>query len=118
MAALLKLPGGKSEHARPQASRPPGYEAHHIVAGNRDRAATARDILKKFKIGINDASNGVFLPAEKTTQPTNGEAIHGTLHKNKYYDAVNDALAQATTREEAIATLQEIGRKLQSGGYP
>jgi hypothetical protein len=99
-------------------SRPEGYEAHHIVAGNRRRAADAREILKKFKIRINDASNGVFLPAEETTEPTNGEAIHGTLHTNKYYGAVNDALAKATTREQAIATLQEIGRKLQSGGYP
>ena len=27
-------------------SRPPGYEAHHIVGGNHKRAAVARDILK------------------------------------------------------------------------
>ena len=41
-----------------------------------DRADLARKILKKFKIDINDASNGVFLPANKTTVNINGEAVH------------------------------------------
>jgi hypothetical protein len=98
--------------------RPEGYEAHHIVAGRLDRADVARKMLKKFKIDINDASNGVFLPANKTTVNINGEAVHRPLHSTSYMDAVNEALAKATTRREAIGVLQSISRALRSGGYP
>jgi hypothetical protein len=46
-------------------ARQPGYEAHHIVAGGFEDADPARQVLQKFGIGINEASNGVFLPADK-----------------------------------------------------
>jgi hypothetical protein len=98
--------------------RPTGYAAHHIAAGNANRAKAAREILQKFNIGINDVSNGVFLPANRATQVIAGETIHSTLHTDEYYDAVNEALESATTRQEAIAILQGIGRALQSGDYP
>jgi hypothetical protein len=48
--------------------RPKGYAAHHIAAGGAERAEAARRILQKFNIGINDVSNGVFLPADRATQ--------------------------------------------------
>jgi hypothetical protein len=98
--------------------RPTGYAAHHIAAGNAKRAKVAREILQKFNIGINDVSNGVFLPANRATQVIAGETIHSTLHTDEYYDAVNEALESATTRQEAITILQGIGRALQSGDYP
>jgi hypothetical protein len=98
--------------------RPTGYAAHHIAAGNAERAEFARGILQKFNISINDVSNGVFLPANRATQVIAGKTIHSTLHTKKYYDAVNEALENATTRQEAIAILQGIGRALQSGDYP
>jgi hypothetical protein len=98
--------------------RPKGYAAHHIAAGGAERAEAARRILQKFNIGINDVSNGVFLPADRATQVIAGETIHSTLHTRKYYDAVNEALKNATTRQEAIDILQGIGRALQSGDYP
>jgi hypothetical protein len=99
-------------------SRPPGYDAHHIVAGGDKRAAGARDILKSFKIGINDASNGVFLPADKTTQVINDEAIHASLHTKEYFERVEEALKQATSREDALRILRRIGQALQSGNFP
>jgi hypothetical protein len=99
-------------------SRPPGYAAHHIVAGNKKPAAGARDILKGFRIGINDASNGVFLPADRTTQVINGEAIHASLHTNEYFKAVEEALKKATSREEALGILQRIRQGLQSRTFP
>jgi hypothetical protein len=99
-------------------SRPAGYEAHHIVAGNHKRAAVARDILKTFKIGINDPANGVFLPADESTQLINGEAIHASLHTKGYFEAVEEALKEATSREEAIAILRRIGQALQSRTFP
>jgi hypothetical protein len=98
--------------------RPEGYEAHHIVAGFHERADPGRQILQKFGININDPANGVFLPATDKTINVNGEAIHRPLHTHEYMDAVNKALNEAKTKEEAIATLKRIGRALQAGGYP
>ena len=98
--------------------RPPGYAAHHIAAGADERGELARGVLKKFNIGINDASNGVFLPANRATQVIAGETIHSTLHTKEYYDAVNEALRGATTRQQVIGILQNIRQALQSGDYP
>jgi hypothetical protein len=99
-------------------SRPADYAAHHIAAGADPRAEVARGILKKFGICINDAVNGVFLPANRATQVIAGETIHSTLHTKEYYDAVNEALEKATTKQEAIDILRNIGRALQAGDYP
>jgi hypothetical protein len=99
-------------------SRPEDYAAHHIVAGRDKRAEAARNILKGFKIGINDASNGVFLPGDKATLVINGETIHASLHTIKYFEDVEEALKQATTRTEAIAVLRHIGQALQAGSFP
>jgi len=52
--------------------RPPNSDAHHIAAGKKKVAEPARKILEQYGIGINDAENGVFLPAEQ----------HGRLHTN------------------------------------
>ncbi len=98
--------------------RPPGYAAHHIVAGNDQRAAAAREILKQFGISINAAVNGVFLPADKEAEIINGEAVHSSLHTRDYFDAVEDALKMAKAREEAADVLRRIGRALQSGNFP
>lgn len=76
-------------------ARPPGSAAHHIVAGGAQRAAPARAVLDRFGIGINDAANGAFLPS----------GVHARIHTNAYYDAVNGALSQATTRQEALQVL-------------
>jgi hypothetical protein len=65
-------------------------------------------VLQKFGIGINEASNGAFLPA----------TVHRPLHTKAYLNAVNEALAKATTRQEAIGILQDIGRAIQAGGFP
>ena len=98
--------------------RPAGYAAHHIAAGADPRAAIARGILSKFGIGINDAINGVFLSANQATQVIAGETIHSILHTKEYYDAVNDALKTATTRQEVIDTLRRISQTLQAGDFP
>jgi hypothetical protein len=83
-------------------ARPAGSAAHHLVAGSAERAAPARAILRRFDIGINDAANGAFLPVNP----------HRTLHTNDYYDSVNSALGQATTRAEALEALTAIRESL------
>jgi hypothetical protein len=98
--------------------RPEGYAAHHIVAGDIKAAEEARTVLQKFKIDINEASNGVFLPGTTSTEIINGEAVHSTIHTKRYVAAVNEALLNAKTREQAIDILTGIAKALRSGGYP
>ncbi|GAB4570514.1 MAG: hypothetical protein Tsb0020_25360 [Haliangiales bacterium] len=96
--------------------RPPGAAAHHIVAGKAPAAADARAVLNKFNIGINNAINGVFLPATRASPNVTGTAVHSTLHTRKYYRYVNNALNSAKTRVQAEAILNRIREKLLSGG--
>lgn len=96
--------------------RPPGSSAHHIVAGSAQRAGQARTILQRFGIGINDAANGVFLPATRASVNPTGAAVHSTLHTNHYYQAVNQILGAATTRADVEAALNVIRQALRSGG--
>jgi hypothetical protein len=97
-------------------ARPPGAAAHHIVAGNAKHAETGRRVLEKFGIGINDAANGVFLPATSNSPNAMGAAVHASLHTNRYYEAVNKLLLTAKTRERALAILAGIREKLLAGG--
>jgi hypothetical protein len=78
--------------------RAPESAAHHIVAANAARAAPARAVLEKFGISLDDAANGVFLPAK----------VHNRIHTNAYFDKVNNALSQASTRGEALEVLEAL----------
>jgi hypothetical protein len=89
-------------------TRPLGSAAHHIVAHTARDAAPARATLQKFGIGINEAPNGVFLQ----------QSVHANLHKRAYYQAVNDILNQAATRQEALQILDVIRQGLLSGSFP
>lgn len=42
---------------------------------------------------------------------------HLTLHTNRYYAAVNDALADIATREDAVAALGAIKQALLNGTF-
>ena len=86
--------------------RPPGSEAHHIVAGTSRNAREARTVLQQFGIGIDDAANGVFLPAR----------VHRRLHTSQYYRTINRRLGSARSRAEAEAVLHDIRFGLLSGG--
>jgi RHS repeat-associated protein len=76
--------------------------AHHIVAQTDKRAKFARGVLKKFKIGLDEAENGVGLP----------EKLHQALHTNKYYQAITEAAKTWKTREQAIEGLSKIANEL------
>lgn len=98
--------------------RPPGHQAHHIVPDNEGRyegAEEARRILEKFKIGINNIENGVWLPGKPGTGPG---SYHPGLHTKKYYRWVYNSLRKATTRQEAIDILRRIAHRLSSGTFP
>ncbi|WP_413631492.1 AHH domain-containing protein [Microbacterium sp. SSM24] len=87
--------------------------AHHIVAGRAMAAQAARATLQRLNI-----TNGVFLPRSVKSLNPDGAAVHSTLHTNAYYAGVNNALAAATSRTEAMEILSRIRADLLSGGYP
>jgi hypothetical protein len=69
-----------------------------------------------WRIGINEAVNGVFLPADLSSANVLGATVHATLHTSKYYSTINAMLQRATSREEVIAILGVIRDKLLAGG--
>ncbi len=98
-----------------------GATAHHIVAGWAPRARQARRVLARFRIDINDAANGVFLPTHRTPaalRTLSTRAYHNTLHTRRYYRSVNDRLAAAQTRDEALEILEDIRNELRAGTFP
>ncbi|HYA40393.1 MAG TPA: AHH domain-containing protein, partial [Syntrophobacteraceae bacterium] len=66
--------------------RPPGHEAHHLVAALDKRAEPARAILRKFDIPLRSADNGTWLPRVKGAGKG---ACHRGLNTNKYHLEVN-----------------------------
>ena len=97
-------------------TKEPSYPnaAHHIVAGRAPGAQSARDILEKFKVDINNAVNGVFLP---TTKDTTESTYHPSLHTNKYYDKVNNLLNKATSKDDVLDILDDISAALSNGTF-
>lgn len=98
--------------------RLPGEFAHHIVAHGDRRAKNALDILKKFGIGVDEAVNGVFLPGYKTSPNPLGKVIHGNLHTDAYYRAVERELLKAATKVDAEKILRGIAANLEKGILP
>lgn len=99
-------------------ARPADSAAHHIVAGTARQAAEARGVLQRFGIGINEAENGVWLPKNLSVANSTGAYVHSILHTNEYYSSVNELLAQADTRQEAIESLSYIRQQLLGGALP
>lgn len=99
-------------------TRPDGSATHHLVAGEATTAEKARSILKKFKIGINDPENGAFLPCNSNTPCNAPGPLHSKLHTERYYEAVNELLEAAKTREQAITILDRIRKALLASKFP
>ncbi len=114
------LPSSKALGAAMEAagiSRPLSSAAHHIVPGGARAAEPGQAALARFGIGINEAVNGVFLPANRAVPNVTGAAVHSTLHTGAYIDAVNLALAQATSRQEATQVLDVFRQTLLNGAW-
>lgn len=63
---------------------------------------------KGLASGSTKRRKGVFLQS----------GVHAGIHTNAYYEAVNNALRQATTRQEAVQALDAIRLGILSGGFP
>lgn len=91
--------------------------AHHIVPSSDHRYKASIQAQKKLEslgIGINDASNGVFLSTSKSVA---GTTYHRTLHTNAYYEKVYDLLRHATNKQEGIEVLSYIKQSLADGTF-
>jgi hypothetical protein len=99
-----RLAKNMEEDGRP---RPPNSDAHHIVAGRDPRAADARRVLIREKIGINEADNGAWLPRQ----------FHWRVHTDEYYREVNNLVIRAkpgTVRD----VLRNIADQIVDGTFP
>ena len=104
------------------AARPANACAHHVVALKDEQAEPSRKKLFDWRIGINDADNGVFLPrwAGKQIAGLPNAPRHGDIHTPVYYSAVYARLRLVPKSEPDTgrARLRAIKAQLQSGAFP
>lgn len=65
---------------------------------------------------MNDAVNGVYLPANSSVVNT-GSAIHTRVHTDLYYAEVEDRLSRPGPGG-VLGELQRIGHELSRGTFP
>jgi hypothetical protein len=119
--ACAPAPSSKRLAANMEAAgvhRPPGTDTHHIVAANAEAASTARAVLRRFGIDIDDAANGVFLPSNSSVVSAAPGLVHSTVHTKRYYDAVTARLRLARSRQDVLDALDNIRQTLLSGALP
>jgi hypothetical protein len=89
------------------------------VPENDPRAQAARDVLDNFGIDINDAANGVFLPAGVSTPNPGGAVAHRPYTMtDEYMSYINSQLAKAQSEPQAREILQFIKSDLLEGNMP
>jgi hypothetical protein len=92
-----------------------GYQPHHIVPIDDPRAADLRAQLADAGItNLNQAVNGVWLPANSTVQG-NGETSHNETFRDSYFRYLFDRLDGANTRADLEARLAQIKQELKDG---
>lgn len=104
--------------------RPDNAAAHHIVArgSKQDQAKESRAIIFKWGIGINDADNGVYLPAYRdiALDGSPNAPYHTPIHTPRYYGAVAGYLTfgRPHDNESCRGILRTIKKKLVAGTFP
>ncbi|MBI3229885.1 MAG: AHH domain-containing protein [Burkholderiales bacterium] len=107
-------------------TRPDDVDAHHVVAVQDERAASARAILFFiWLIGINDAANGLFMrrfPASvvaglEKSPPHQGI---GNIHTDAYHLAVYMRLFRISQKDATTgrAMLRQIASEIVAGTCP
>jgi len=95
------------------------FEAsHHIVAGRAEAAKPAREVLEEFEVGINQAENGVNLPANTQVPNPTGASPHSIVHTNEIYDIVNQYTVPVGNRRTLLRNLQWLREALLGGDLP
>ncbi|MCK9687272.1 AHH domain-containing protein [Scleromatobacter humisilvae] len=102
--------------------QPDATDAHHIVARRHHLAAVARGYLFRWKIGIDDADNGVFLPKKLGANVAGLENAvpHGPLHSGPYHFEVTDRLRDRAGEPASAAReeLRAMRAEMVAGTFP
>ena len=102
--------------------QPDATDAHHIVARTRHLARVARTYLFRWKIGIGDADNGVFLPKKLGANVAGLEKAvpHGPLHSGPYHFEVADWLRERSGEPASAAReeLRQMRADMIDGSFP
>ena len=104
-------------------ARVPNVCAHHIVASGHPDAYRSRLMLFTWGIGINDADNGVYLPAYASTQVATLPAAipHDRLHASARYYLRVEARLRAVDRASKPAgrgALRRMRGEIVAGSFP
>jgi hypothetical protein len=99
-----------------------GTDAHHIVSRTHKLARFSRDYLFAWRIGIDDADNGVFLPEQFGMNIPGLEKAnaHSPIHSGLYHTEVASRLL-LRRREPASAgraELRAMREEMIAGSFP
>ena len=101
--------------------RPKFVDAHHIVSSTAERALPSRLKLFTWKIGINDADNGGFLPRFENVKVRGlyKATWHAVIHTPTYHGRVFARLMQADPLdpESARLKLRAMKAEMQRGKF-
>jgi hypothetical protein len=88
-----------------------GDAAHHIVPYAMKRFTeniVARAIMARWKVGLNEASNGTWLQG----------ARHWGIHTERYMQSVVERMRDATSGDHLREILRGIGEEIRNGTFP
>ena len=86
-------------------------QAHHIVGGSHPVAQQSRSLLTKYGVGVNEAINGILLPMDNVT----GVVRHQETFCRAYYEAVQNLLKDASSKDDVLDILDDIQDMLLNG---
>lgn len=101
-------------HPRPAAR----WDAHHIISGSHQGAASAREILADIEMRIDDPDNGCWMPKTKAdARPTiYPNAIgHNRIHRDLYYQWIYTTILGMATDGQVRAFLNTVRTQLLQG---
>lgn len=102
--------------------QPDGTDAHHIVSRTHKLAKQSRTLLFGWRIGIDDAANGVFLPAVANANIPGLEKAnaHDPIHTKLYHTTVASRLVgrDPDSAAEGRAELQAMREDMIAGVFP
>jgi hypothetical protein len=112
---------GNMQLARGELQRP-GTDAHHIVSRTHRLAKYSRKYLFDWRIGIDDADNGVFLPEQFGANIPGIEKAnaHSPIHTRLYHLEVASRLSGRRTEPATAgrAELQGMRADMIAGTFP
>ncbi|WP_444998630.1 AHH domain-containing protein [Aliikangiella sp. IMCC44359] len=89
-----------------------------MVSGSHPEAESARQILAKFQIRIDDPDNGVYLPQDSRFIPHEDmpdASNHAKVHTKLYYINITNILSSSRSKQDCRVALKMVAKKLKSG---